>query len=354
MISCDQAVELISARLDEPLTAEEEAELAGHLAECASCRALQEDFQRLHTALTQAAAHWTVEPPEDLTQRIMESVRAAKTTPIQTKRDWWRRRSWAALAAVLVLAVVGGSAMRLLGGGMSGSSTTTGAAPAGGAYEADANNNAAAPECAPESGEAVVYADMSSQEADTEGGHSDNDTNDGLMGFGLGGSNESEPAGAKAAEDTGNPEGPGDSGGSGGVRLTVGNGKTNSEAEQEGTSLALELAYQALGGDGRWIQEPLPNIETVGCLLTPAYPEETDAPALAALLCVEAAAEDGVYQFHYHTYSGTDLTSAVQNAGYYVITVAIKESDTTTALEESSAEAGDCVLCQEILTGNGT
>ena len=45
MCTCDEALELISARLDGPLTAAEEARLNEHLAACSPCRALLVDLE---------------------------------------------------------------------------------------------------------------------------------------------------------------------------------------------------------------------------------------------------------------------------------------------------------------------
>lgn len=108
---CDHFAELISAQLDEALTPGERAELEEHLAQCPSCRALQKDFQELHQILLEAAAHWRAEPPEDLTQRVLDKVHAAKVTPLPTRNNRWRQ--WASIAAVLALVVIGGSAVTL-------------------------------------------------------------------------------------------------------------------------------------------------------------------------------------------------------------------------------------------------
>ena len=51
MITCDQALELISASLDLPLTTEEQQMLDQHLDGCPECRALLADFQKIHQEL---------------------------------------------------------------------------------------------------------------------------------------------------------------------------------------------------------------------------------------------------------------------------------------------------------------
>lgn len=115
MLDCEQALELISARLDGPLTAEESAALEEHLAACPACRALQADLEELHVELPKLAA----QPPAGLKDDIMAAVRQSKVTPFQGKKKQWRWRSLASLAAVLVLVFVGSSAMRQWEGAVS-------------------------------------------------------------------------------------------------------------------------------------------------------------------------------------------------------------------------------------------
>ena len=51
MLTCEQALELISAQLDGALTAEEAGALDEHLAQCPACRALRADLSTLHQLL---------------------------------------------------------------------------------------------------------------------------------------------------------------------------------------------------------------------------------------------------------------------------------------------------------------
>ena len=51
MLTCDQALELISARLDDMITPEESAALEEHLVRCPDCRALLADFEAMTTKL---------------------------------------------------------------------------------------------------------------------------------------------------------------------------------------------------------------------------------------------------------------------------------------------------------------
>ena len=109
MLTCEQALELISAQLDGALTAEEAGALDEHLAQCPACRALRADLSTLHQLLPTLAE----EPPAGLKDNIMKAVHASKCTPFHTRKRQWRWRSWASLAAVLVLVLVGGQAVHL-------------------------------------------------------------------------------------------------------------------------------------------------------------------------------------------------------------------------------------------------
>lgn len=132
MLDCEQALDLISAKLDGALTAEESAALEEHLAACPACRALLADFEELHLELPKLAA----QPPTDLKDNIMAEVRRSKVTPFQGKKKQWRWRSLASLAAVLVLVFVGSSAMRQ----WDGAASRVEQAPAAGADVVTAQN----------------------------------------------------------------------------------------------------------------------------------------------------------------------------------------------------------------------
>lgn len=107
MLSCDQALELMSARLDGPLSREETEELEEHLSACPACRALSDELALLHQELPTLAA----QPPAGLKEGVMDQIRASKVTPFQSKKSRWRWRSLASLAAVAVLALVAVGAM---------------------------------------------------------------------------------------------------------------------------------------------------------------------------------------------------------------------------------------------------
>lgn len=107
MLSCDEALELISARLDGPLTQEETARLEEHLSVCPACRTLADDLTELHEELPQLAAR----PPAGLKKGVMGQIHTSKVTPFQSKKRQWRWRSLASLAAVAALVLVGAGVM---------------------------------------------------------------------------------------------------------------------------------------------------------------------------------------------------------------------------------------------------
>ncbi|MCI7473415.1 MAG: anti-sigma factor [Clostridiales bacterium] len=107
MLSCDEALELISARLDGPLTQEETARLEEHLSVCPACRTLADDLEELHEELPQL----TAQPPAGLKEGVMDKIHTSKVTPFQSKKRQWRWRSLASLAAVAALVLVGAGVM---------------------------------------------------------------------------------------------------------------------------------------------------------------------------------------------------------------------------------------------------
>lgn len=300
MISCHEAEELISAQLDGALSASEQGELAAHLAQCASCRALQGELQALHDAMLAAAAHWTAEPPADLTRRVMERIHGEAVTPLPQKaRPVWKR--WAPLAAVLALVVIGGGVLGLWRGGASGGGTS-GSSSGGAMPEAAAFTEAA--------GAPAGQADYPDPE-DNGAGRMTADTNAAKEG-------DTQTPGAVPAAD-------GVQGGIPEVCLSA--------ARPEGVYLALDLAYEELGGDSSWQRTPLEDPDLVGYTLTPAGTSEETA---LLLFQAEPAGETLVYQFRY--YSGG--VAAVSNeyaetAAYTLITVDLAQN----AVSWNEAEA---------------
>lgn len=96
-MTCDKALDLISARLDGELTAREEAALTAHLQECSACRAIANDMKTLHSTLTQVGE---VAAPAELSQSVLRKIKAERTT---ARRRFIRRLS--GLAACLLLCV---------------------------------------------------------------------------------------------------------------------------------------------------------------------------------------------------------------------------------------------------------
>ncbi|MPM42762.1 hypothetical protein SDC9_89433 [bioreactor metagenome] len=107
MLDCDQALELISRSLDEPLSPEEDGLLSQHLSACAECAALARDFSTLHEGLDAFPAP----VPENFAQGVMERIRLeSSAAPPRGNRLRWK--TWGSLAAALCLVALG--AFRLL------------------------------------------------------------------------------------------------------------------------------------------------------------------------------------------------------------------------------------------------
>ncbi|MBQ3134902.1 MAG: zf-HC2 domain-containing protein [Oscillospiraceae bacterium] len=94
-MSCDKYLDLISARLDAPLSPADEAELTAHLDTCSACRAIADDLANIHGTLSGC----TAVPPAELAQGVMRSIRGQRTARRRTIRQL------GALAACLVLCV---------------------------------------------------------------------------------------------------------------------------------------------------------------------------------------------------------------------------------------------------------
>ncbi len=90
MLTCEQALELISAQLDGALTAEEAGALDEHLAQCPACRALRADLSTLHQLLPTLA-----EEPRRAEGRYHEGGPRLQMHPFHTGKRQWRWRSWA-------------------------------------------------------------------------------------------------------------------------------------------------------------------------------------------------------------------------------------------------------------------
>lgn len=100
-MTCDAMLELMSAALDGEVTAEEQAQLDRHLAQCTHCRALFDELSAIHGA----CAHLEVAPPPELREAILGQLPPqeppAKQSPAKVIFLHWQR--WAAMAAAFVL-----------------------------------------------------------------------------------------------------------------------------------------------------------------------------------------------------------------------------------------------------------
>lgn len=145
-ITCDEALELISARLDGALSPDGEAALEAHLARCPACGALLADLTEIHAALDGAEE---VPPPADLKDKIMAAVAAEQVVPLPAaparRRPSWR--AWGSIAAVLALALLGGGLLHNLGnaGGTNAAPMAAGGAAPRGVYSAQAPAGSPAP-----------------------------------------------------------------------------------------------------------------------------------------------------------------------------------------------------------------
>lgn len=94
-MSCEPYLDLISARLDEPLTPEQAEQLNTHIRVCPACRAIARDLENIHSVL----ADCEVPAPAELSEQVMAQIRR------QTRSRRRSLRQLGALAACLVLCV---------------------------------------------------------------------------------------------------------------------------------------------------------------------------------------------------------------------------------------------------------
>ena len=96
----DRCFELLSARLDGPLSEEEERALEDHLAHCPDCRALAEQLEQLHTGFSGLEE---LKAPAGFTGRVMEQIGGErKVIPLFRRPQF---RALAGLAACLAICV---------------------------------------------------------------------------------------------------------------------------------------------------------------------------------------------------------------------------------------------------------
>ncbi|MEA4955458.1 MAG: zf-HC2 domain-containing protein [Pseudoflavonifractor sp.] len=104
MRTCEDYIDLISARLDGLLTHEEEQELEAHLADCADCRALADQMAEIHASFPNLEE---IPAPDGFAKGVMERI-GSRTTPKKVAVPFFSRpqvRALAGLAACAVLCV---------------------------------------------------------------------------------------------------------------------------------------------------------------------------------------------------------------------------------------------------------
>ncbi len=105
-MTCEQALEAMSAALDGELSAEERKELDEHLNTCPECAALMEELSGQSLLLRQLDC----DVPAGLDARILSALpEQPRPAAKKGKITHWRR--WSTLAACLILALWGGSAL---------------------------------------------------------------------------------------------------------------------------------------------------------------------------------------------------------------------------------------------------
>lgn len=152
-MDCTRCMELISARLDDPLTPEEEQARRAHLAHCPACRAVEGQLAALHGAFVELE---DLSAPDDFVQRVLTRIQAeTRPSPLPLRRSIFKTwgRSLAGLAACALLCI-GLYRADLLPGSDNGASTPTAALYSmeseGSEPMPDPSNNVPAPALVPE------------------------------------------------------------------------------------------------------------------------------------------------------------------------------------------------------------
>ncbi len=119
MNACDEILDLISARLDGPLTDWENQILAEHLTSCPQCKALADDLQEIHAVMPGLNAP----APAFIMENVMERIKAEESKVVAFPGRKSYRRQWRALGATAaVFAVVLAGTFALRGGSMKANS----------------------------------------------------------------------------------------------------------------------------------------------------------------------------------------------------------------------------------------
>lgn len=128
-MNCEQMMVLLSAYVDDELTAAEESQVRQHLEQCAHCRALYEQLQTLHTSFSDLEE---IPAPEHFAQGVMARIKAEEQPKVIPLFKRHQVKTVMGLAACAVLCI--GFGRMALGGGYKNASTGQ-AAPAAAAPE---------------------------------------------------------------------------------------------------------------------------------------------------------------------------------------------------------------------------
>lgn len=110
MRSCDEFLDLISAALDNELSADESAALDEHLNQCCVCKALFDDLRQLHDA---ASNQEDIAAPTGFAQQVMSRIAAdpAQETPMipfpSKRKVYYPWKKWAVSAAAIAVVIFG-------------------------------------------------------------------------------------------------------------------------------------------------------------------------------------------------------------------------------------------------------
>lgn len=109
MNTCERYAELISGMIDGELSGEEQRSVLAHIEQCESCRRMYEAFSLVSSAIGDEM----VEPPEELSEKVMASVRREAVKRKNTKRkQLWRVLTAAACVALVCAFVLPGRLLR--------------------------------------------------------------------------------------------------------------------------------------------------------------------------------------------------------------------------------------------------
>lgn len=367
MLTCDEALELISASLDGPLAPDEAVRLEEHLKICAPCRALRADLESLHDQLPLLNAP----VPEGLSQRILDQIHAEpKVVPLPRRhglpRHW---RQWAASAAVFALVLLGAGGIGLAQiTALPGESTLSSPSPTPqterstiGTSLPDGSGfpSVSAPVSTPPATEDTsedlpsVYAAIpdgsaSSAPPSAEPSPTSVPASTSAPAPALYGSEEldSLPAAPKSQPQADGPVQ--DAPAPYGAQTNSG----TSDGLQETIQEVLVLLYEEeLGGQAAFTRSALPEAETTALLLQPIPVTEEPAPRCAVLIYVGMTAEKEL-KFHLHSYESAEPLLSARDTSYlcyYVLpateTVRVETISEAQAQQEDSAVH---TLCDKI------